>query len=74
MYFPTKFNLIYQTAVNMSSTHLCSHCTKIPQDIRSELLRLKDQRSTAGGGKKYWAKAAKAKGIIETAKGLRFKE
>lgn len=74
VYFPTKFDLVYQTAVNMTSTHLCIHCKEVPKAIREELVRLKDQRSTVGGGKAYWAKAATKLGIIETQRGLRFKE
>jgi hypothetical protein len=74
VYFPTKYDLVYQTAVNMTSTHLCNHCKKIPKEVRDELTRLRDQRSAAGGGKKYWAKATKDIGIVETNKGLRFKE
>lgn len=73
-YFPTRHSLIYQTGINMTSTHLLQQCTKMPQDLRDELLRLKDQRSNAGAGKGYWAKSAKDLGIIETTKGLRFTE
>ena len=73
-YFPTRYSLIYQTGINMTSTHLLNQCTKIPQDLRDELLRLKDQRSNAGAGKGYWGKSAKDLGIIETTKGLRFTE
>ncbi|KAL3920944.1 MAG: hypothetical protein SGILL_003009 [Bacillariaceae sp.] len=72
VYFPTKFELIYQCSINMTSIHLCEHCTKVPKDIREKLLELRDQRSTAGGGKGYWAKATKKVGIIETCQGLRF--
>jgi stress response protein SCP2 len=74
VYFPTKFELVYQTAVNMTSIHLCQHCTKIPTKIRTKLLELRDQRSTAGGGKSYWAKATKDMGVVETKQGLRFRD
>jgi hypothetical protein len=74
VYFPTKYELIYQTAVNMISIHLCQQCTKIPENVRDELLDLRDQRSTTGGGKIYWGNAAKALGVIETVQGLRFNE
>ncbi|KAG7350795.1 hypothetical protein IV203_010155 [Nitzschia inconspicua] len=74
VYFPTKYELVYQTAVNMTSIHLCLHCRKIPEDTRFRLLELRDQRSTAGGGKKYWAKAAESMGVMETNQGLRFRE
>jgi hypothetical protein len=74
VYFPTKFDLVYQTAVNMTSTHLCTHCKEVPTETRDQLVRLRDQRSTVGGGKSYWAEATKILGIVETQRGLRFKE
>jgi hypothetical protein len=74
VYFPTKFDLVYQTAVNMTSTHLCIHCKHVPTETREQLVRLRDQRSTVGGGKAYWADATKKLGIVETQRGLRFKE
>jgi hypothetical protein len=74
VYFPTKFDLVYQTAVNMTSIHLCQHCAKLPQSTRETLLKLRDQRSTAGGGKSFWAETTRKLGIIETCQGLRFTE
>lgn len=74
VYFPTKYELVYQTAVNMTSIHLCQQCTKIPKEVRARLLELRDQRSTPGGGKIYWAKSSKSIGVIETTQGLRFQD
>jgi hypothetical protein len=50
-YFPTKFDRVYQTAVNMATGHLCQHCDHVPPAVRAELLLLREQKST-GGGKK----------------------
>jgi hypothetical protein len=72
-YYPTKSDRVYQTAVNMASSHLCTHCEDMPKDIRDELLRLKDLKSIVGGGKDYWASGVQMKGVIETPEGLRFK-
>jgi hypothetical protein len=72
-YYPTKCDRVYQTAVNMASSHLCTHCEDIPKDIRDELLRLKDLKSIVGGGKDYWACGVQMKGVLETPEGLRFK-
>ena len=73
-YYPTKFDRVYQTAVNMTAIHLCKHCDRIPDIIRSELLRLKDHKSNAGGGKEYWAKGIRLLGVTETPDGLRFEQ
>ena len=73
VYFPTKLDRVYQTAVNMATLHLCHHCTHIPSTIRVELQRLKDQKSTSGGGKRYVAVEVRRHGVIETLEdGLRF--
>jgi hypothetical protein len=69
VYFPTKLDRVYQTAVNMASAHLCKHCQHVPQNIRDELLRLKDQKSNAGGGKDYWASGIRMKGVVEAEDG-----
>jgi hypothetical protein len=72
IYYPTKLDRVYQTAVNMASIHLCNHCACIPKDTRDELLALKDQKCIAGGGKDYWAGGVRMLGIVETVEGLKF--
>jgi hypothetical protein len=57
----------------MTVGHLCKHCTTIPDDIRKRLLFLKDQKSSDGGGKHYWADGASSLGVIETPDGLFFR-
>jgi hypothetical protein len=69
----TQLDGVYQTAQKMTVGHLCKHCTMIPHDIRSKLLFLKDQKSSDGGGKRYWADGVRSLGVIETPKdGLAF--
>ena len=64
---------VYQTAQKMTVGHLCKHCTMIPEDIRERLVFLKDQKSSDGGGKRYWANGVRSLGVIETsADGLSF--
>ena len=50
----------------MTVGHLCKHCTMIPKEIRERLLFLKDQKSSDGGGKRYWANCVRSLGVIET--------
>jgi hypothetical protein len=48
--------------------HLCKFCTSIPNETRERLLILKDQKSSDGGGKRYWAEGVRQLGVIETEK------
>lgn len=75
-YYPSKFSGFYQAAQNMASGHLCEHCPHVPQSLRRQLLILRERKSSAGGGKNYWAEAVKALGVIEDTEDgvLRFKK
>ena len=53
----------------MTVGHLCKHCTMIPNEIRERLLFLKDQKSSDGGGKRYWANGVRSLGVVETPSG-----
>jgi len=56
----------------MAKNHLDNNCTAIPEDVRNKLLKLKETKRRAGGGKTYWADSAKFLGIFEDQYGLRF--
>jgi hypothetical protein len=71
-YYPAKLNGLYQAAQSMASGHLCYHCEHIPRDIRQELLILRERKSSAGGGKKYWGDGVRILGVEEDENGLRF--
>jgi hypothetical protein len=72
MYFPNRLDGIYQTAQKLTVLHLCQTCPEIPDDIRRRLLFLKDQKSSDGGGKMYWADGVRSLGVVETRDGLSF--
>jgi hypothetical protein len=73
VYYPSKLDCIYQAAQNMASVHLAKYCSFVPEDIRNELQRhMKDRKSSAGGGKEYWAVSARSLGIEECDGRLRF--
>lgn len=74
VYFPTKLERVYQTAINMATLHLCVSCEHVPPSIRTTLLQLKDQKSTSGGGKRFVAIGVKKQGVIEVDGGLRFEQ
>ena len=72
-YYPAKLEGLYQAAQNMASGHLCEYCPHVPDAIRRELLKLRERKSSAGGGKKYWADGIKVLGVHEAEGCLRFK-
>jgi hypothetical protein len=74
IYYPAKLYGLYQAAQNMASSHLCEHCQHVPPDVRAELLKLRDRKSSAGGGKKYWADGVRILGVFEDEDGLRYEK
>jgi hypothetical protein len=75
VYFPTKLDRVYQTAVNMATIHFCGpsqHCEFIPFRIRDLLIRLREQKSTSAGGKSYVASTIRLMGVVEEKEMLRF--
>jgi hypothetical protein len=71
MYYPSKLLGVYQAAQNLATTHLCESCTRVPSELRAELCRLRDQKSSAGG-KVHWAKTIEALSVHEDEHGLRY--
>lgn len=71
-YYPAKLHGLYQAAQNMASAHLCKHCQLIPDALRQELIILRDRKSSAGGGKQYWADGVRVLGVVEINGVLRF--
>jgi len=71
-YYPSKLLGLYQAAQNMASCHLCESCRSIPEPLKQELNVLRERKSSAGGGKQYWADGAKALGLVEMEDRLRF--
>lgn len=74
MYFPTKLDRIYQAAQNLASYHLCETCPNVPENVRNKILVLRERKSPAGGGKRYWAEGVRCLGVVEDPQhgGLRF--
>jgi hypothetical protein len=74
-YFPSTLISVYQTAQNMANGHLLKHCTHIPKDTRSDLIRVRlredsesqnTRKSAFGAGRQYWAVGLRAIGVVET--------
>ncbi|CAB9498434.1 expressed unknown protein [Seminavis robusta] len=65
IYYPSKLDRLYQMSQTIATLHLAEHCQHIPAEIRSELSKLRECKSAALGGKKYWADAGSALGLVE---------
>jgi hypothetical protein len=67
VYFPAKLSGLYQASQNMAINHFSKTCQSIPEHVRAKLLKLKEQRSlVVGGGKHFWANAARVAGVVES--------
>ncbi|CAB9506777.1 expressed unknown protein [Seminavis robusta] len=64
-YFPAKLAGVYQTAQNITNSHLCQLCHCIPVSIRRDLQLLQSKKSGTGGGRRYWTESAEACGVYE---------
>jgi hypothetical protein len=73
MYFPTKLERIYQAAQNLSTFHLCDNCKHVPENVRKRILLLRERKSPAGGGKRYWGEGVRCLGVVEDQNGMRFR-
>jgi hypothetical protein len=56
----------------IASVHLAEYCQHIPATVRADLARLREAKSAALGGKKYWADAGRAMGLVEIDKRIFF--
>jgi hypothetical protein len=72
VYYPARLHRVYQAAQNMAKSHFTDQCEQIGGDTRKELFTLCETRSSAGGGKKFWAYSISALGVYEDDDGLRF--
>ena len=70
--YPSKLSGIYQASQNMANSHIAQHCQEVPAEIKHNLKTLANRKSSAGGGRDYWASGAKILGACEDSHGLRF--
>jgi len=73
MYYPFKLDLLYQACQTLANVHLCEQCQHFPADVRTELVKLRGEKTTALVGKKYWADGARIHDVYESPDGLRFR-
>ena len=70
--YPTRLDVLYQTAQNLAKSHLELHCSHIAKPVRDALKALREQKLPSGRGKQYWAESARELGVTEYPGGLRF--
>jgi hypothetical protein len=74
MYFPATLRAVYQAAQNCGKVHLSDICPKVSTEVKNQLKAYMEMPTTSGyGGKQYWSDCATARGVYETADGLRFR-
>ena len=74
-YYPAKLAGVYQTAQNITNSHLMQLCQCVPIDIQNDLRLLQSKKSGTGGGREYWTQTARNCGIEEVdGGGLRLKQ
>jgi hypothetical protein len=65
-YYPSSLHGLYQAAQNMASIHFNHFCHLLPEKVQTELKETQGiSKSNARGGKEYWARCLKARGLIE---------
>jgi len=72
-YFPSALVGIYHAAQNMQHHHFSVGCLMMPSEEKSLFDKMLSSRSRFGGGKSYWAEAAKDLGLVECSNGIWFK-
>jgi hypothetical protein len=72
VYYPAKLDGVYQAAINIATVHLGDHCQRFDDTLRQQLIVLRMNKSSGGGGRKVWAKRAAVLGVYEDDQGLRF--
>jgi hypothetical protein len=72
VYYPAKLEGVYQAAHNMALSHFSTYCESMDESLRKNLIYLRENKTTTGGGKSAWAERAGALCIFEDAHGLRF--
>ena len=74
VYYPHNLTGVYQSALNMSASHLLESCLSIPESLRQGLIVQKQRRDTGCGGKAYWLEGCKKVGLTEDEHGLWFQK
>jgi hypothetical protein len=72
VYYPRTLDSLYQFGQNMVKNHHCGSCMKIDEETKQKLLHLQEERRRGKGGRERWAEAARAMGVVEDQRGLRF--
>lgn len=72
VYYPAKLEGVYQAAHNMALSHFSTYCESMDESLRQNLIYLRENKSSTGGGKSAWAERAGALCIFEDERGLRF--
>jgi hypothetical protein len=65
VYYSTSVEGVYQIGQNIGKVHLLERCYRIPEDIRRDLVRLRNDGRRAASGKAYWTDRLRELGIYQ---------
>ncbi|KAG7373090.1 hypothetical protein IV203_033814 [Nitzschia inconspicua] len=73
VYYSHSIDGIYQIGQNIGKVHLAERCYRIPDDIRRNLVALRNDSRRASSGKAYWSDRIRALGVYEEGKILKYR-
>jgi hypothetical protein len=65
VYYSHSVDGIYQVGQNIGKVHLAERCYRISDDIRRQLIALRNDSRRASSGKAYWSSRIRALGVCE---------
>ena len=73
VYYSHSVEGIYQVGQNIGKVHLAERCYRIPDDIRRQLIALRNDSRRASSGKAYWSDRIRALGVYAEGKVLKLR-
>jgi hypothetical protein len=73
VYYSHSVDGIYQIGQNIGKVHLAERCYRIPDDVRRNLIALRNDSRRASSGKAYWADRIRALGVYEEGNILKYR-
>jgi hypothetical protein len=73
VYYSHSIDGIYQIGQNIGKVHLAERCYRIPDDIRRNLIALRNDSRRASSGKAYWSDRIRALGVYEEGNILKYR-
>ncbi|KAL3906151.1 MAG: hypothetical protein SGILL_009389 [Bacillariaceae sp.] len=73
VYYSHSVDGMYQIGQNIGKVHLAERCYRIPDDIRRQLMVLRNDSRRASSGKVYWSERIRGLGVYQEGKILKYR-